>query len=413
MPEPARRLWQLDASAHDLLLGLSFAPDSLRDLLARTLGRLHRARCVLNGSDADVLYSVVRDLKARNPLSEALHRALQQRHAVEAARWRRLRGAPALRQAWSTALAADGKTPPVAALWALLTHPDGAELEQAVLYDARQRAWTLAQQAAQGWQRAAQAEQAAAGQRQQAEALQQRLTALQQAQARLQQQLLVAQAEARGADRRAQAAERAAAGATPLPVAAEPSHRLVLAAALPSPAAGASAAVPTDGDRAFDPGANLGADAAHEPSPPAPALDAEALALVAPTAAKGAPPPAAAPAVAGRRVLCVGGMPGTRQRYRALLEAAGARFEYHDGGLEDGIARLDSQLQAADVVVCHSGCLNHEAYRRIKLHCQRGDKPCVYLARPSLSTFARGLGLPARLGDSMRTASPCATASPA
>jgi hypothetical protein len=97
--------------------------------------------------------------------------------------------------------------------------------------------------------------------------------------------------------------------------------------------------------------------------------------------------------IEGRRVLCVGGMPGARQRYRAMLEAAGARFEYHDGGIEDSAARLESQLHAADLVVCHSACLNHEAYQRIKGHCHRLCKPCVYLARPSVSTFARELGL--------------------
>jgi hypothetical protein len=106
-----------------------------------------------------------------------------------------------------------------------------------------------------------------------------------------------------------------------------------------------------------------------------------------------APETAEPPAVQGRKVLCVGGIPSARQRFRAMLEAAGARFDYHDGGIEHSAARLESQLQAADVVVCHSGCLNHEAYQRIKGHCHRVGKPCVYLARPSISTFARELGL--------------------
>ena len=73
----------------------------------------------------------------------------------------------------------------------------------------------------------------------------------------------------------------------------------------------------------------------------------------------------------------------------------GARFAFHDGGIEDSVHRLDQQLCTADVVVCQAGCLNHEAYRRVKGHCRRLDKPCLYVERPSLSLFARTLGVAA------------------
>jgi hypothetical protein len=84
-------------------------------------------------------------------------------------------------------------------------------------------------------------------------------------------------------------------------------------------------------------------------------------------------------------------MPRAEGRYRALVERTGARFEYHDGGMEDGAQRLQQQLTAADLVVCQAGCLNHAAYRTIKGHCKRLDKPCLFLERPSLSQFARCL----------------------
>jgi hypothetical protein len=79
-------------------------------------------------------------------------------------------------------------------------------------------------------------------------------------------------------------------------------------------------------------------------------------------------------------------------RYRAIVESRGARFVHHDGGIEDGAHRLQAQLVAADLVICQAGCINHEAYRRIKRHCKRDNKPCRYLQRPSLSQFAACLG---------------------
>jgi hypothetical protein len=86
-------------------------------------------------------------------------------------------------------------------------------------------------------------------------------------------------------------------------------------------------------------------------------------------------------------------MPGAQSRYRELVETAGACFDFHDGGLEQGLHRLDRQLQAADLVVCQAGCLNHEAYRRVKAHCRLATKTCLFAERPSLAHFARTLGL--------------------
>ena len=131
-------------------------------------------------------------------------------------------------------------------------------------------------------------------------------------------------------------------------------------------------------------------DAADEPASAPPAAPA----------APEPPPVAAVPSgppvpLRGRRVLCVGGMPGAQDRYRRLVETAGARFDFHDGGLEQGLHRLDRQLGAADLVVCQAGCLNHEAYRRVKGHCQKAGTPCLFVERPSLTHFVRTL---ARLG---------------
>ena len=90
-------------------------------------------------------------------------------------------------------------------------------------------------------------------------------------------------------------------------------------------------------------------------------------------------------------MLCVGGRSGQVPLYRELVERHGGRFAHHDGGIEDNPHRLDAQLAAADLVVCQSGCLNHNAYARVKEHCKRSGKPCVYLDKPGAGSFARAL----------------------
>jgi hypothetical protein len=365
----ARRLWELEPAAHDLLLAGSFTPDELRALVARALGRLHRARCVLAGSDADVLYSAVHDLGTRNALSETLHDALARRHATAALRWRALKDPLALQRAWRERMVAGSLAPPVADLWSLLTHPASAGLEQAALHDYRQRVLAVARDAAAADTRAQQAAAALAELRGRCNAHRQRVLVLQQSMEALQRQLAAAEAAARGASQRTDLAEaRWADSLRQRPVPAAVPADVPTVQGVRSPTRWAPAA--------------RHAAVLHEPAIAAPAIE------VPPSR-----PSQPRPEMAGRRLLCVGGMPGARQRYRALVEAAGARFDYHDGGIEDNVARLDNQLAAADLVVCHSACLNHEAYHRIKGHCQRHDKPCVYLARPSLSFFARELGL--------------------
>jgi hypothetical protein len=133
--------------------------------------------------------------------------------------------------------------------------------------------------------------------------------------------------------------------------------------------------------RASDPASGRSAAGA---SPPRPAA--------APVASP--PPPTLADStvnVAGRRVLCVGGIRHAVVRYRGRIEKLGGRFEHHDGGIEDGMQALDARLGRADIVICQAACINHEAYHRVKRHCDRTGTPCVYLDRPSLSRLDRAL----------------------
>jgi len=93
-----------------------------------------------------------------------------------------------------------------------------------------------------------------------------------------------------------------------------------------------------------------------------------------------------------RSVLCVGGRQGVVPIYRALIERTGGRFLHHDGGEEDASAKLDASLAAADLVICQTGCISHDAYWRVKDHCKRHGKRCVFVDKPSASSLQRALG---------------------
>ncbi len=125
---------------------------------------------------------------------------------------------------------------------------------------------------------------------------------------------------------------------------------------------------------------------------PAPAVDGVGGEAAVP------PPPLPDDALRATSVLCVGGRSGHVPLYRELVERHGGRFTHHDGGVEDNAHRLDAQLAAADLVLCQSGCLNHNAYSRVKDHCKRSGKPCVYLDKPGAGSFARALSEAAQLG---------------
>jgi hypothetical protein len=96
-----------------------------------------------------------------------------------------------------------------------------------------------------------------------------------------------------------------------------------------------------------------------------------------------------------KAVLCVGGRTASVPSYRQLVEYTGGKFLHHDGGEENSAAQLEASLAAADLVICQTGCVSHGAYWRVKDHCKRTGKRCVFVDKPSASSLARclrGLG---------------------
>lgn len=101
--------------------------------------------------------------------------------------------------------------------------------------------------------------------------------------------------------------------------------------------------------------------------------------------------PKPAPQRLNQAVLCVGGRQAAVPIYRQLIERTGGRFLHHDGGEEDAASKLDASLAAADLVICQTGCISHDAYWRVKEHCKRLGKRCVFVDKPSSSSLQRAL----------------------
>ena len=69
------------------------------------------------------------------------------------------------------------------------------------------------------------------------------------------------------------------------------------------------------------------------------------------------------------------------------IEQAGGRFLHHAGG--DDAAALEAGLVAADLVICQTGCVSHDACWRVHDHCQRTGKQCVLVDQPQAMHFVR------------------------
>ena len=352
-------LWQLDVECHGPLLGSCWSATALRRLTDKLFG----GRSSLD--DFSLHAAAVAQCATRNSLSQALHKALDGHAAAWLRRAAATQDLPAL---WAQAL---GGGEIGAALWALWSD---ARCDAALRARMHKDLYLLQHQRVAVWS----AERAAA------QTLQAENLGLRDEQRRLQQR----QAQWRDEARLERDALRAALARAREHIAAQDAQMARQRQAAPAPAdlpAGRAALVQQvcalkQQLAALQP---LPAQTAAVVVPPAPAAAVEPVE---------AAPQRRAAALQAARVLCVGGRSGHVPLYRALVERHGGRFVHHDGGVEDNPHRLDAQLAAADLVVCHAGSLNHNAYARVKDHCKRHGTPCVYLDKPGAGSFARALG---------------------
>jgi hypothetical protein len=374
-----RRLWELPANAHCPVIGVCMPLGLLRRLVNKGV------RGTALADDYEIHVGAIGECGARSRVSELLGEALDLRYSVVIHRFRDARDADAVLALWQHAVRAGDVA---GALWAALTHPRSHfQLQDTVLREMHMiqhqaGAGTrveLARASALQEENAALARELARAHERHARALGDKTRELDQASA----QLMQARAELIARDSRIAflqadlvalsasipaleartrlkqkldaAAERertrdAQVAALRQQLAAEQQQVLAMTALL---AAQASAA-------------NAGADDGETAAAPPVRLD-------------------------DKTVLCVGGRSANVPNYRGMIEQVGARFAHHDGGQEDSAEMLDNSLAAADLVICQTGCISHNAYWRVKEHCKRTGKQCVFVENPSSACFSRGL----------------------
>jgi hypothetical protein len=92
-----------------------------------------------------------------------------------------------------------------------------------------------------------------------------------------------------------------------------------------------------------------------------------------------------------KSVLCIGQRTTDVGVARQMVESAGGRFLHHDDDGIDNPEALEASLVAADLVICQTGCVSHNAYWRVQDHCKRTGKQCVLIDRPQALHFVRNI----------------------
>ena len=371
-----RRLWELPPRALDLVLGVGLPHEALRRIARRVL----RAEPLAQGHALHA--GLVAECRRRGPMAEALQEELERRHAPSLRSAAPLQGQEAVANWWQVQVASD-ELP--GALWAALSHAHCTPaLETRVLGEVQMLQFQAGQAARVELARfEALIDENAVLTRVLAEA-QRRCSALMAEHARQRQADLAEMATLRGRVRAQQEALEATARQQPGPPAR--ARRLAVHAAR---AAASQADAEATAQAANAPGRQATSALARAA---APVCDAQPMAAL-PTAIAG---PVSAMVLDQRKVLCVGGRTASVPVYRRLVEACGGRFMHHDGGEEDKLGQLDATLAAADLVICQAACVSHNAYWRVKDHCKRTGKRCVFVETPSAAGLQRAL---AQIGD--------------
>lgn len=364
-PSRRRKLWELHVDNHCPVIGVGLPLATLRQLIE---GRL----CVKKAYDDYTLHvAAVNACASRNPLSELLQKELDRRYQQPLRQTRQLRRSADLWQYWRTALA-DGDV--AGAFWAVLTHP----CCEVTIQDQACRDMHMLQH------------QTGASHR----ADMQRLRQLQEENLVLGRELAAAQ-ERTTRFLAEKTAEIDQSNRAQILLRAENIGKESLIASLRAELADLRSSIPALPTRQRL-AAQIGELQAERRW-----LQQEQQRLRQRLQELAPQPlvtePAAQPVAASslrledRRILCVGGREGSVTIYRQLIERVGAQFSHHDGGREDNLQLLECSLAGADLVICQTACISHDAYWRVKDYCKRTGKRCVYVDNPSGSGLSRQL----------------------
>ncbi len=370
-----RRLWDLPERLHCPVIGVCLSAEAIR----RLLGRIHPDNACL--SDYESHSACVNAASRRTALAEQLQEALERRHRLVVERFRQAREPKALAVLWQDA---KQRGDIAGALWAMVTHPqlDG-ELEEAVYRDVH-----MIQHQAGAAERIDRHAFDALGREhatlvREFGRVQQRMTLFADEKAAQLADLHEQWLRARGESARQEArAERAEAELAALQALRDARARID---ALEQEVTRLQSRL------AEQRTANAGLQEALTAARREPVPACEGGRIDQPAGCSGVAEPQAEGSMPVRTILCVGGKRGSLPNYRDAVEQTGAAFLYHDGGLEQSAQVLEAGLSAADLVICQTGCISHDAYWRVKDHCKRHQKQCLYVDSPSQSAIRREL----------------------
>jgi hypothetical protein len=96
--------------------------------------------------------------------------------------------------------------------------------------------------------------------------------------------------------------------------------------------------------------------------------------------------------VQGKRIVYVGGRPGSNAALKRLVNAAGGALLVHDGGVEDRKGLLAGALPGADLVVFPVDCIDHDSMNTLKRVCERHQIDYHPLRTASVASFVELIG---------------------
>ncbi|MGS0896756.1 DUF2325 domain-containing protein [Burkholderia stagnalis] len=89
----------------------------------------------------------------------------------------------------------------------------------------------------------------------------------------------------------------------------------------------------------------------------------------------------------GKRLVYVGGRPGSNRAIRHIVEASGGDVTLHDGGIEDRKGLLAAALPGASLVVFPVDCIDHDSMNLLKRICERNQIAYYPLRTASVASF--------------------------
>jgi hypothetical protein len=369
------RLAELDMHIHCSVIGTCLTIGELRKLVPRhaDIDREH-------ATDLQIHHAAVELAVQGGEGAKALHKALDQRYAAAIKRFTPVKDVAGLRELWREALKT-GDVPP--AYWAVMTHPAATlEMRQLAFGDVHMLSHLVGAANRADIRRLVALEEDNAQLRNKIERQQARFQAFaleRDAEARARRATLDARrASPRGPDAEAPEAEaerwRATLGERDDALAQQAGRCATLERRLKEEQARVQT-LRAQLQQTYD---------------QLDALRGEALAMeqaVVRTAVEADGEAATLDSVRGKRIVYVGGRPGSTAAIRRLVEAAGGWLNLHDGGIEDRKGRLAALVPGADLVVFPVDCVDHDSMSTLKRLCERHGVTYHPLRTASVASF--------------------------